>query len=646
MTVKKLLSLLLCAVMIISCSSSVFALGSISEQSIPNERYRVDEVTELRERNSDTYLLSDGTYECVVYAEDKYYLDIDGKFKEINNTIVPTDYRSATTTYKYGNAANSTLVYFSDDAPSVLIKSGNNQLAFSFVNSRAAKVQTGAKGNEYKFSEFDLRSDNCMTYAGVCEETDIVYSVNNGYVKEYIVLNSPNAPTEFQFEFDTADCYIKENDAGALNVYNSNGELAFEFGTLFAVDAAGKYTDNLKYGIVTKNKDTTIVSVSIDPIFLNDAGTAFPILIDPSVMVTGETNTYDTFVSSRYPTTNYYLYNWLRTGKDDDYYIRRTYIKFDIPSSVTKYISSASIYMRKYSGAAPNVRAYRVTSDWSSSGVTWNNKPTYSTTYGSSAATLASNNWYSFDVTRLVSLWKKGTYSNFGFLIKDTTESNTSQWTTFYSSDAASPNKPELRITYTTYDSTLMAIKEYNSAGNLIARNSYFSPVSSYVINNRGGNTFTSFFTSYSHASMVTRLQSTLLFFIHTHGKQSGVYLGNGDYFTISSLSGTDLSNMRCALLLTCNTGVGGYSSTRVSNNTPINIVERMVICGAKTVIGFKEVTYVSDCNVFAEQFAQRTMSSGYSIYNAIRNMDCSNFISDMSSTAVIGGNSSQTLNW
>lgn len=37
------------------------------------EPVRVEEVSELRERNADTYLLSDGSYECVVYSENKYY---------------------------------------------------------------------------------------------------------------------------------------------------------------------------------------------------------------------------------------------------------------------------------------------------------------------------------------------------------------------------------------------------------------------------------------------------------------------------------------------------------------------------------------------------------------------------------------------
>lgn len=51
-------------------------------------------------------------------------------------------------------------------------------------------------------------------------------------------------------------------------------------------------------------------------------------------------------------------------------------------------------------------------------------------------------------VTTLVKKWLAGTYSNYGFMVKDATESGTTHWTTFYSSDASSPNKPELIINY------------------------------------------------------------------------------------------------------------------------------------------------------------------------------------------------------
>lgn len=52
------------------------------------------------------------------------------------------------------------------------------------------------------------------------------------------------------------------------------------------------------------------------------------------------------------------------------------------------------------------------------------------------------------NTTSLVKKWINGTYNNYGFVVKDDTSTGTVQWTTFYSSDKASPHKPELHIVY------------------------------------------------------------------------------------------------------------------------------------------------------------------------------------------------------
>ncbi len=327
--------------------------------------------------------------------------------------------------------------------------SGANKLEFSLCSPNTSLVRTGSKSNEYGFPEFVLQSENCITYTGVYKNVDIIYSVYNGHIKEYIILNDMDCPSEYLFEFDTSECIIKENVNGTLDIYDLDGNLTFEMGKLFAIDSAGVYTESIQYEIVEKRKNTTVVKVAIDPSYINDTNRVFPILIDPTIMVTGETCTYDTYVSSRYPTTNYYLYTWLRTGRDEDYYVRRTYIKFDLPTTITSnMVTSAYINMKYYSGSTPNVKAYRAVNSWNSSTLTWNNMPGYSTNT-STVATLHSDNWYRMYVTDIVKSWYAGTYSNYGFVIRDSTESGTSQWTTFYSSDALSPNKPELVINYT-----------------------------------------------------------------------------------------------------------------------------------------------------------------------------------------------------
>lgn len=60
---KKIFAFLLSVVMLISCSTTALAVELDNEKSVSYEQNRIAEVTELRKNNSDTYLLSDGTYE-------------------------------------------------------------------------------------------------------------------------------------------------------------------------------------------------------------------------------------------------------------------------------------------------------------------------------------------------------------------------------------------------------------------------------------------------------------------------------------------------------------------------------------------------------------------------------------------------------
>ena len=222
--------------------------------------------------------------------------------------------------------------------------------------------------------------------------------------------------------------------------------------SLFAVDANGKPTDALTYDFVPVkgNADQVIVTVTLDDDYLTDPDRAFPVVIDPTVMISSS-QTADTCVCSGFPTTNYYTAAQLRTGYDSDYGIRRSFIKFNIPSSIpVNSVTAARLDVEKVSGATPSIRARRVTGAWSSSTLTWQSHPSSTTVNQSPLATLYSSgsSWYTMDVTGIVQAWVNGSAANYGFLLLDMEEGNPDHWTTWYSSDAVSPHKPELYITY------------------------------------------------------------------------------------------------------------------------------------------------------------------------------------------------------
>lgn len=199
--------------------------------------------------------------------------------------------------------------------------------------------------------------------------------------------------------------------------------------------------------------------------------------------------------------------------------------------------------------------------------------------------------------------------------------------------------------TICTFDtSLLLAIDDVDGA----SRHMYFSSTKTNLQTEKNGKisiTSTVRYSSASVATMINYLQSSNIFIVHTHGKQTGFKISNTGttYITLTDLAEEDLSNLSLALLMTCNTG-DNYSPAHITNNTPVNIIEQMVICGAETVVGFSAITWVDDCNKFGSDITYKLIVEGLSVDDAIESITYTSYIKDMSSIDVIAGNGNNKL--
>ena len=152
-------------------------------------------------------------------------------------------------------------------------------------------------------------------------------------------------------------------------------------------------------------------------------------------------------------------------------------------------------------------------------------------------------------------------------------------------------------------------------------------------------------YSSESVAAMINHLKSSNIFIVHTHGEQTGFKISNigTKYIFMNDIVGEDLSNLSFVLLMTCNTGYN-YDPNHIVNNNPVNIVEQMVICGAETVVGFNDITKVSDCNKFGPDITNKLINGGLSVNDAIDSISYSEYKNDMSLIAVVAGNGNKKL--
>ena len=248
---RSIIALFTMFVMLFTMPGTVFAINEIisTEEAV----FRVREIEGLRTTNSETYLLSDGTYQCVVFAEDKYYEAENNTLQLIDNAIVEevsagdvSVSSSAGRSSRYKNTANAHKTVFSGSGtPEISIEKDGYAIAFSPVtasssifstfqcqNPASSNISVGRVENCAPLSAITPTGNDTATYQNVFTDTDLVYVVKNSALKEYIVLNSTDSPNIFSFTYTMTDLTLQAVD-GRLYFTNAQGEAVFALGSLF-----------------------------------------------------------------------------------------------------------------------------------------------------------------------------------------------------------------------------------------------------------------------------------------------------------------------------------------------------------------------------------------------------------------------------
>ena len=93
------------------------------------------------------------------------------------------------------------------------------------------------------------------------------------------------------------------------------------------------------------------------------------------------------------------------------------------------------------------ITTYRILTNWSESGVTWANSPSFGEAHGSKSVISGDWDWHEFDVTNLVRGWYDGSFQNYGIMLRGPEVSGTgSGWRGFGTRE--SDYVPELVIQY------------------------------------------------------------------------------------------------------------------------------------------------------------------------------------------------------
>jgi len=145
----------------------------------------------------------------------------------------------------------------------------------------------------------------------------------------------------------------------------------------------------------------------------------YPVIIDPSIYLQGDSNTASNIVLSGDPTIAYQNQTELPVGLTYNLGIARSYLKFDISFLPPANLIDVAIFRisNQYENVSiPRIKLHRINSSWNPATLTWNNQPSL----GAVESSMTNNvtySWWNFDVTQLVKDWQSGAAANNSFAL-------------------------------------------------------------------------------------------------------------------------------------------------------------------------------------------------------------------------------------
>lgn len=423
---------------------------------MPTLQHVIGELPHKRTRNSKHYLLSDGSFQAVIFMHDVHYEDENGNLQNIDTDLYDEadfdvmefpvskhkcDSFRARRQMVIGAKSKGVLdrekfdfhalrVPFAATIPrnfrkGYSIGKGENKLTFKPVG---ASVSIG-RLNPEKRSEVE--------YQDAWNDVDVKLELTDRGVKETLILKTDKAPTEFSFQ-------VEGNIADDLKA----GELLLE--NAWLEDAAGVRRDVQQ--TVRRENGKVFVDIHVDT-----AGLTFPVIVDPTTTIQPDAAKGKDATVSQYPNPDSNLGSWYELdvgGQAGGYRPDRAFIQFDlstIPSNAFIQNAQMQLYCKGYVGTANfiTIDAYRVTANWDESTISWSNQPAATPAGVPTVKVYKTTGWHSWELTSLVQGWVSGTYSNYGVRLRSAYENDDGEHRTFYSSDYSDASlRPKLTVTY------------------------------------------------------------------------------------------------------------------------------------------------------------------------------------------------------
>lgn len=220
------------------------------------------------------------------YGSSVHYLD-NGTWKDIDNTFKAT--RRTNGKEYFENTSNILKTAFTK-------RSGSDSLfEVSYEDITMKWTLLGANGSEAEVSDSttlrsskitdNVKNISSVKYQNIKPDTDINYTVKGVNVKEDIIVRSAQDKYEYQFVLELQGATPKMQDNGEIIIHTKSRGGVFTIASPYMYDANGRESTSVKYTLERLNECEWLITVVADENWINSEETAFPVCIDPSLIL-------------------------------------------------------------------------------------------------------------------------------------------------------------------------------------------------------------------------------------------------------------------------------------------------------------------------------------------------------------------------
>ncbi len=240
----------------------------------------VKEVTDKREANSFVYKRNNRTLRKIISATPILYKTSANQFKEINNELSENGNEIVNTDNSYKvkfnkNAGDNTIFELCKDNKTLILQS---------MKKDGARVKScGCK------CERDATMNNAVNMT-LDDVTNIQYIALNDRIKENIIISEKKDIYEYFFKLNIGDMEVEKSEHNSLLIKDaSTGDVKFIIPAPFMYDANNARSNDVSYEIEAESGELQF-KVIASAEFVNAAERAFPVTIDPQVIIPSHDN--------------------------------------------------------------------------------------------------------------------------------------------------------------------------------------------------------------------------------------------------------------------------------------------------------------------------------------------------------------------